>query len=169
MDWHTPLNAENPIKESSEGRNANDLSYDDRSFTTPISSPFKYFTSIPVNHFKQNQALFQNDISSSFNNLGITDVFNFDLDGSVIYYNSTDTVASTVQKLELANFSISNTKKASVVSNSLIDFSGLTDETNAVAVHLKLYGDLAEEKILNKIYNSLINDTIRAAYFLKDY
>lgn len=152
-----------------KGRNSNDTTYLDRSFTKTPSSPFVGFTSIPIKHFLPIRDRFGTLIYSHFNSLGATQVFNFDLEADINYQLEDGSKFQYLNMLDTTNSMISNQANIEVVSDSVVNFSGINNTAIQATIKLKLFGDLQEDNIANKPYNSLVNDTICAEYFLKDY
>jgi len=152
-----------------KGRNSTDTQYEDRSFTKTPSPPFLGFTALPIKHFLPIQNTLSTPIYSHFNALGPTQVFNFDLEAFISYQLPDSSKFQYVDKLDTANALISNQTTIEVVSDSITDFSKINSTATQATIKLKLFGDLQEDNIIDKPFNSLVNDTVYAEYYLKDY
>lgn len=164
-----------------DGRSSTDTEYPDRTFTKPLSSTFKDYYSIPINHFLTSPQTLLDSVGSQFVILGNeTSVFPHEVNAQIIHITeSQDTITNIVQQLLTENDRNKNITGLDEILlhkdfrvDSLIDASVIP--TTAIYAELKfeLMGTWTMADNISTIHGGIdfrINDTIRNTFILDNY
>lgn len=160
-----------------EGRNANDTEYPDRTFTKPLSSTFKDYHSVPIDHFLIDPESLLDSVRSQYTQLGITNGNQqYELNSSIFFINSDSTYNITsIQELttEFDNNDDFNGGKDAFYRkdfavDSLINITDLPNTAIYAEFRYELSGDTWDDGNIENI-DLNINDTIRNTFILHNY
>lgn len=162
-----------------EGRNVNDTKYPDRTFTKPLSSAFKNYYSIPIDHFLSEPDLFLGNVGSQFLNLGgdIQTNFNYQVNFDIIYTKPNDDIDTTSlqQLITSAEFnddinSVLPLVHKDFIADSLVKINELPADSKRAEFSYQMMltlGDGISTSFGNIDFRT--NDTIRNTFILDDY
>ncbi len=160
-----------------EGRSAGDTEYPDRTFTKPLSSPFKNYYSMPIDHFLTNPTPLLDKISSQYTQLGISNSVQQHQFNAHIYFIDSDSSEYTTLEQDLTinngnhilfNGATTAYFRADFSLDSLISTDSLSDTAIYAEFRYELLGDVWDDGSIGSI-DLNINDTIRNTFILHNY
>jgi len=162
-----------------EGRNASDTEYPDRTFTKPLSSTFKDYYSIPLDHFLSDPSSFLNNVGSQFVVLGLdNEVFNYKMNTNIMHITEDqDTAVSITQQLATANDNVEDFNGLNILylhrdfkAENLLDVTDFPDTAIYAELRYELVGELGDSiSLAHDGIDFRTNDTIRNTFILDDY
>jgi len=169
-----------------DGRSISDDRYPDRTFTRPLSSAFKNYYSIPIDHFFTDPDLFLGNVGNQFKNLGgkdsqgiVNQNFEYKVDFEIIYTNVNDVIMSTpIQQLlddegDENDDDINGLKaleRKDFIVDSLVKITDLP--SNAKRAEFNYLMRLIRGDSISDIHDNIdfrTNDTIRNTFILDNY
>jgi hypothetical protein len=162
-----------------EGRTVNDTLVRDRTFTKPISSPFKNYYSMPMNHFVTNPSKMSDFMGSQYVQLGLTNgVQQYELNTNIYFIN--DGIYDTIPNQQLATFRVGGDNDVDISGGAIayyrkefkvetiLKFTDVPTTVEYAEVHAELLGSDWDDGLLDVI-DLNINDTIRNTFILDNY
>jgi len=162
-----------------DGRNAADTQYPDRTFTKPLSSTFKNYYSVPLDHFLSEPNSYLENVGSQFVVLGLdNEVFNYKMNAQIIHINEDqDTIVSNTQQLATANDNIIDFNGLDSLyvyrdfkAENMLDITNFPDTATYVELRYELVGELGDSiSLVHGNIDFRTNDTIRNTFILDNY
>ena len=161
-----------------EGRSDSDDEYPDRTFTKPISSPFKDYYSIPIEHFISNPNFELDSMGSQYTQLGSTnEVQQYELNVIVNYINEDETTEiipnqqlTTVHDNKFDFNGLGNPyDRRDFEVDSIVSMDGLPSTAIYAEIEATLLGSKWIDGMLGGSIDLNINDTIRNTFIMDNY
>ena len=164
-----------------EGRSATDTEYPDRTFTKPLSSTFKDYYSIPIDHFLLDPIPLLDSVGSQFVILGNENsVFPHEVNAQIMYITEDqDTIFSALQSLLTAEDRDDNItgldeilKHKDFQVGKLINTDIIPQTAKYAEFRYELMGTWIMADNISPAHGNIdfrINDTIRNTFILNNY